>query len=162
MAENRVARGRVVCAGCVLWWLSVACAVSMAASASGPGTLPGPRSTAAESLEDRIAAGDLRYRDPETREVVTATAERVAELRRDLAPLFERPAVAPLEVRPDGTVVVDTDGFVGHVHLRRVDLDGGVSVACVDTLDAAVAFILGLHGPGMGPRGSALRAAVTE
>ncbi len=130
--------------------------------AAGLGDHDGAVADATTALEARIAAGDLEYRDPATREIVIATAERVADLRRDLAPLFQRPTAPAVERRPNGTVRVDAEGVVGHVHLMRVDLDGGRTTACVETLDGAVAFFLGVHSPKDRSVGSAARPVAVD
>lgn len=100
------------------------------------------------SLEARlaahIAAGDLTYRDPATNQVVTATEERVANLRHDLERHFSQPPVFNERVTADGAMVAVIGDAIRDVHLSRVNLDGTRTTACIRDLDAAVAFIVGL------------------
>lgn len=96
------------------------------------------------SLEERIGAGDLKYRDLQTGEIVMATAERVAAIRNGLAPNFDWPAGAEISVADDGTVRADIGGAMRDVYVVRVNLDGSRQRGCFRDLDAAVAFIVGL------------------
>ena len=96
------------------------------------------------SLDDRISAGDLKYRDSRTGEIVVATAERVATLRQELAPQFDWPAGADISVAADGTVRADINGAMRDVYLVRTNLDGTRERGCFRDLDGAVAFIVGL------------------
>jgi hypothetical protein len=75
-------------------------------------------------MQERIAAGDLEYRDPRTGEVVVATEERVAELRSELAPQLDWPAGARVEVADDATVSADIIGAMRDVFIARTRIDG--------------------------------------
>jgi hypothetical protein len=96
------------------------------------------------SLEERISAGDLKYRDLQTGEIVVATAERVAAIRDGLAPNFDWPSGAEISVADDGTVRADIGGAMRDVFVVRANLDGSRQSGCFRDLDAAVAFIVGL------------------
>lgn len=104
---------------------------------------PGPP-TIAQLLEERISAADLAYRDPGSGEMVKATADRLAELRIRLAPAFEPVPAIPEARRPDGTVVAHVDGAIRDVVVARITVDGRREIACVRSLDQAIAFIVGL------------------
>lgn len=95
-------------------------------------------------LEERIAAGDLEYRDSRTGEVVVATAERVAELRSNLERHFAQPPVFNERVNANGAVVAVVGDAIRDVQLVRINLDGTRTTACMRDLDAAVAFLIGL------------------
>lgn len=96
------------------------------------------------SLEERIAAGDLQYRDSRTGEVVVATAERVADIRESLAPQFAPVSGVHQYVKDDGTIQVTAEQTFNDVFLSRVNLDGTRTRGCFRDLDSAVAFIVGL------------------
>jgi hypothetical protein len=100
--------------------------------------------TRVELLEEHIQAGDLEYVDSKTGKVVVATKEAVSHLRRELAPVFEADSEFTAEVADDGTVSSPAGGAVRDVHLVRTNLDGTRETTCVRTLDAAVAFLVGL------------------
>lgn len=100
--------------------------------------------TVAARLEARVAAGDLKYRDTGTGEVVLVTEARVNEIRMRLAPQFDWPAGASVDVADDGTVSADIDGAMRDVMVVRTRLDGSRERGCFRDLDAAVAFIVGL------------------
>jgi len=100
--------------------------------------------TRVELLEEHIRAGDLQYVDSRTGEVVVATEEAVSHIRRELAQLFETDAEFQTEVADDGTVSSPIGNAVRDVHLVRTNLDGTRETTSVRTLDAAVAFIVGL------------------
>lgn len=95
-------------------------------------------------LEERIAAGDLKYLDPRTGEVVVADYSRVALLRQELAPLFGVPVGVEQSIAADGTVRASANGAVSDVYLVKTNLDGTRVRGCFRDLDAAVAFIVGL------------------
>jgi len=103
------------------------------------------RSASAIALEERIAAGDLKYRDSRTGEVVVATHARVAVLRMELAPQFGWPAAANVTTAADGTVRAESNGAVRDVFVVRTNLDGTRTRGCFRDLDAAVAFVVGLN-----------------
>jgi len=95
-------------------------------------------------LAERIAAGDLEYRDARTGEVVVATAERVAEIRESLAPQFAPVSGVHRYEKADGTIQISADQPFRDVFLSRVNLDGTRTRGCFRDLDAAVAFVVGL------------------
>ena len=95
-------------------------------------------------LEERIAAGDLKYRDSRTGEVVVATRERIDALRSNLERHFGQPPVYNEKVSANGAVVSVIDDAIRDVHLMRINLDGTRTTACLRDLDAAVAFLVGL------------------
>ncbi|MCU0304342.1 MAG: hypothetical protein MUC56_09835 [Thermoanaerobaculales bacterium] len=140
ITERRAGRARRLM--CLLMVLGAAAAAVAGESAS----------PLVVALEARVAAGDLEYRDPQTGQVVLATAERVAALRNELAPQFEPPAVLARTVAADGTIGFVSDGTPRDVMLVRVNLDGTREHACVRDLDSAVAFVVGLEAaPEPGP-----------
>ena len=96
------------------------------------------------ALEERIAAGDLRYVDARTGEMVVATQERVDAIRYELAPQFDWPSEAEISVAEDGTASVEIEGAPRDVYLVRTNLDGTRDRGCFRDLDAAVAFVVGL------------------
>ena len=114
------------------------------------------------SLEERISAGDLKYSDPQTGEIVVATSERVAAIRNGLAPHFDWPDGAEISVADDGTVRADIGGAMRDVHVARTNLDGSRQRGCFRDLDAAVAFIVGLDVDEAKRAGDRTPAAVTE
>lgn len=116
----------------------------------------------AAALEERINAGDLKYRDSRTGEVVVATAERIAALRSDLAPEFDRPAGATVTVADDGTVRADINGAMRDVYVMRVNLDGTRDFGCFRDLDSAVAFLVGLDRDQTKRVGDPTRTAVNR
>ena len=130
---------RPSCCAAVLLTL-MATVVVMPASADDPGD----RSTVAMALEERIAAGDLKYRDSRTGEVVVATEERIAALRANLERYFGQPPVVNERATANGAVVSVVGDAIRDVHLVRINLDGTRTTACLRNLDAAVAFIVGL------------------
>jgi hypothetical protein len=95
-------------------------------------------------LEDRIAAGDLEYRDARTGEVVVATADRVAALRESLAPQFAPVSGVHQYFKADGTIQVSAEQPFSDVFVSRTNLDGTRTRGCFRDLDAAVAFVVGL------------------
>ncbi len=108
------------------------------------------RLTTAAVLEQRIAAGDLEYRDPSTGEIVVATQDRIDELRSDLERYFGQPPVYNEKVSANGAVVSVIGDAIRDVHLVRINLDGTQTTACLRNLDAAVAFLVGLDTVGNG------------
>lgn len=102
------------------------------------------RSASVVLLEERIAAGDLKYHDPRTGEIVVADYSRVALIRQELAPLFGGPVTVEQTIAADGTVKASANGAVQDVYLVRTNLDGTRVRGCFRDLDAAVAFIVGL------------------
>jgi hypothetical protein len=106
--------------------------------------IPGERMSRQQVLEERIAAGDLEYRDPSTGEVVVATRGRIDALRSDLERTFGQPPVYNEKVSANGAVVSVIGDAIRDVHLVRINLDGTRTTACLRNLDAAVAFIVGL------------------
>lgn len=121
----------------------------------------GPQKPGA-TLEERISAGDLKYRDSRTGEIVVATAERVAVLRQELAPQFDWPAGAEITIADDGTVRADINGAMRDVHVARTNPDGTRELGCFRDLDAAVAFIVGLDRAEAKRAGVQTPAAVAE
>jgi len=113
-------------------------------------------------LEERIAAGDLEYRDAGTGEIVVATAERVAAIRESLAPQFAPVSGVHQYARADGTVQVTAEQTFSDVMLSRVNLDGTRSRACFRDLDAAVAFVVGLDAEQNVQTADPTRIAVAE
>jgi hypothetical protein len=77
--------------------------------------------------------------------MTVATPERVAALRAQLAPLFDGVSEVNQRTLADGTIAAEVAGRIRHVHLVRSNLDGRTQLGCVRSLDAAVAFILGLE-----------------
>lgn len=135
--------------------VALACVAPPAMSAdSGEG--------AAALLSKRIAAGDLKYRDNRTGEVVIATEARVAEIRASLEPLFKSPESARIDVADDGTVSVDPNGAIRDVYVVRTRIDGTRERGCFRDLDAAVAFVVGLDIDAARSGGARPSAAVTE
>ncbi len=120
------------------------------------------RSALATELDKRIAAGDLKYRDPATSQVVVATQERVDRLRRGLEPLFEAPAGFNQSMRDDGTVIAELDGHFANVTMSRVNLDGTRETVCLESLEAAVAFVVGLDRALQDTYGGDLPSVATE
>ena len=114
------------------------------------------------SLEERISAGDLKYRDLQTGEIVVATSERVAAIRNGLAPNFDWPSGAEISVADDGTVRADIGGAMRDVYVVRVNIDGSRQRGCFRDLDAAVAFIVGLDADEAKRAGDRTPSAVTE
>ncbi len=112
-----------------------------AADSRQPGDV---RSASAIALDDHIAAGDLKYRDTRTGEIVVATRERIDALRSELERHFGQPPVYNERVSANGAVVSVVDDAIRDVHLMRVNLDGSRTTACLRNLDAAVAFLVGL------------------
>jgi hypothetical protein len=104
--------------------------------------------TAAAVLDQRIAAGDLEYRDPSTGEIVVATEDRIDALRADLERYFGQPPVLNEQVSADGTVMSVIGDAIRDVQLVRINLDGTRTTACMRSLDAAVAFIVGVDSAG--------------
>ncbi len=96
------------------------------------------------ALDERIAAGDLKYRDSRTGEVVVATHARIAMLRLELAPHFGWPVEADVATAADGTVRGESNGAMRDVHVARTNLDGTRARGCFRDLDAAIAFVVGL------------------
>lgn len=103
------------------------------------------RSASVIALEERIAAGDLKYLDSRTGEVVVATDAGIALLRQELAPLFGWPSGVEYTTAADGTVRAGIDGAMRDVYLVRTNLDGSRVRGCFRDLDSAVAFIVGLE-----------------
>jgi len=95
-------------------------------------------------LEERIEAGDLKYRDSRTGEIVVATRERIDALRSNLERHFGQLPVYNEKVSANGAVVSVIGDAIRDVHLVRINLDGTRTTACLRDLDAAVAFIVGL------------------
>lgn len=95
-------------------------------------------------LEERIAAGDLEYRDARTGEVVVATAERVAVIRESLAPQFVPVSGVHQYFKADGTIQVSAEQPFRDVFVSRINLDGTRTRGCFRDLDSAVAFLVGL------------------
>mgnify|MGYP001829250584 CR=1 FL=1 len=131
-----------ICAAIVFTATVVALVTPVVADDSWDGTHGRPASMIL--LEERIAAGDLKYHDPRTGEVVVADYSRVALLRQELAPLFGGPVTVERSVAADGTVRASANGAVNDVYLVRTNLDGTRVRGCFRDLDAAVAFIVGL------------------
>jgi len=96
------------------------------------------------ALEERVAAGDLKYRDSRTGEVVVATYAGIALLRQEMGPLFGSPAGVEYTTAANGTVRASIDGAMRDVYLARTNLDGTRTRGCFRDLDSAVAFIVGL------------------
>jgi hypothetical protein len=126
----------------------IAVVVLVACTVTAPPALAGEPQTGERPLmamlQERIAAGDLEYRDPATNEVVVATHERVAALRFELERYFGQPEVVNLKVADDGTVGSVVGDAIRDVFLIRTNLDGTRTRACLRDLDAAVAFMVGL------------------
>jgi len=102
------------------------------------------RSASAIALDQRIAAGDLKYLDSRTGEIVVASHGRIAMLRLELAPQFGRPAGASVTTAADGTVRANSNGALRDVYLVRTNLDGTRTRGCFRDLDSAIAFIVGI------------------
>jgi hypothetical protein len=117
----------------------------IAADSSNPGD---GRSASAIALDERVVAGDLKYRDSTTGEVVVATAERIAALRSGFERHFGQPPVYNRSVSEDGTVSSEIGDAIRDVIVVRTNLDGTRETACFRTVDAAVAFIVGLDRAG--------------
>ena len=126
-------------------WVSITI-LTMCVLSAGPAAADDPTAGVDRwtILEQRIAAGDLEYRDPKTGAIVVATEEGIAFLRSQLAPHFgPYPENEPI-VLADGTVKAPMNGAIRDVYLVRTNLDGTRAAACVRSLDAAVAFLVGL------------------
>lgn len=111
-----------------------------------PGFAEEPRAEQSREamIAERIQAGDLKYRDPKSGEVVVATQERIDALRFSLEQYFGQPAVFNGREAADGTVSSVIGDAVRDVMLVRINLDGTRTKACLRDLDAAVAFVVGL------------------
>lgn len=135
-----------MCPGCrTAVLLTVAAMVLVTPVFADDSRYPGDdRSAVAVALEERVAAGDLKYRDSHTGEVVVATYAGIALLRQELAPLFGSPAGVEYTTAADGTVRASIDGAMRDVYLARTNLDGTRTRGCVRDLDSALAFIVGL------------------
>jgi len=96
------------------------------------------------ALEERVAAGDLEYRDARTGEIVVATAERVTALRESLAPQFAPVSGVHRHFKADGTIQVSAEQPFSDVFVSRINLDGTRTRGCFRDLDAAIAFVVGL------------------
>ena len=114
------------------------------------------------ALEERVAAGDLEYRDSRTGEVVVATKGGIALLRQELAPLFGWPSVAEITTAADGTVRASIDGAMRDVYIARTNLDGTRTRGCFRDLDSAVAFVVGLDRALQDTYGGDLPSVATE
>ncbi|MEX1310919.1 MAG: hypothetical protein AB1Z65_10900 [Candidatus Sulfomarinibacteraceae bacterium] len=121
----------------------VAVVVMVVASMPSPAAA-GDGMSLQQVLENRIAAGDLEYRDARTGEVVVATQERIDAMRSDLERYFGQPPVYNEKVNASGAVVSVIGDAIKDVHLMRVNLDGTRTIACLRDLDAAIAFMVGL------------------
>ena len=130
---------------CVAIFLTATAMVTVAPVFADDSRYPGEgRSLAAIVLDERVAAGDLTYRDTRTGEVVVATYAAIALLRQELAPLFGWPSGVEHSIAADGTVRASSDGAMRDVYLVRTNLDGTRDRGCFRDLDSAVAFIVGL------------------
>lgn len=111
-----------------------------------PGFAEEPRAEQSREamLAERIQAGDLKYRDSKTGEVVVATQERIDALRFNLERHFGQPPVFNSREAADGTVSSVIGEAIQDVMLVRINLDGTRTTACLRDLDAAVAFVVGL------------------
>jgi len=146
--------------GLVCGLLAFGISVAAAGAAEQPGAGE-TRVTTAALLEERIAAGNLEYRDARTGEIVVATAERVAAIRESLAPQFAAVSGVHQYLRADGTVQVTAEQSFSDVMLSRVNLDGTSTRGCFRDLDAAVAFVVGLDADPQGHADPA-RTAVAD
>lgn len=161
MLRITVARGRAIRARDVVLFLAGVCVVSVGVTATASGDAPEPRSAVMAALDERIAAGDLQYRDPRTGEVVVATEEGISFLRDQLEQQFARAASVDPNAGGDQTASSELGTVPSDVFVRRTNLDGTRESACFRTLDAAVAFIVGLD-TGAATGGPATRSAVDE
>jgi hypothetical protein len=143
MRKNTRMPMRPYCCAAILLTVTAMVLVTpvIAADSSNPGA---GRSASAIALDERVAAGDLKYRDSRTGEVVVATYAGIATLRQELAPLFGWPAGVESTTAADGTVKAGIKGAMRDVYLARTNLDGTRVRGCFRDLDSAVAFIVGL------------------
>lgn len=143
MSKNTQMSLRRYCCAAIL--LMVTAMVSVTPVFATDSRIPGDdRPASVIALEERVAAGDLQYRDARTGEIVAATAERVADIRESLAPHFTPVSGVHRYVKGDGTVRVSAEQLFNDVFLSRVNLDGTRTRGCFRDLDAAVAFVVGL------------------
>jgi hypothetical protein len=97
--------------------LALAAAAAAAAAPSGPEAAPAPVADPAAAQTATPAApatptspgGLVAARDPETGELRAPTAEEMAALASELAPLRSHEGLVPVTL-PDGTVMVDVQG----------------------------------------------------
>ncbi|HWS89784.1 MAG TPA: hypothetical protein VN282_22645 [Pyrinomonadaceae bacterium] len=160
-------RGRAFRAGafaCALLVVGVATAVAAYASRS------------AEPPKAAPAAPDARPADPHVTVEVGGRKLRVnaqalqqgplteAEAQRLAAQLEGNKATAGLveEKHADGTVSVDLQGRFQNVVLAKKNDDGSVSAACVDTPEAATAFLTGAGKPANGTGAGVNRKAASS
>ncbi len=142
MRKNTRMPVRPYCCAAILLTVAAMVLVTpvIAADSSNPGD---GRSASAIALDERVAAGDLKYRDPSTGEVVVATRDRIDALRFDLERNFGQPPVYNEKVSASGAVVSVIGDAIRDVHLVRINLDGTRTTVCLRNLDAAVAFLVG-------------------
>ena len=124
-------------------FVGAAAVIMVVASMASPASA-GDGMSLQQVLEERIAAGDLQYRDSRTGEVVVATQERIDAMRSDLERHFGQPPVYTETMSANGAVVSVIGDAIRDVHLMRINLDGSQTTTCVRDLDAAIAFIVGL------------------
>jgi len=87
-------------------------------------------------------SGLMVFRDPDTGEIVTPTAERLAEFRAKLAAdLSPSRGTYTKTVWPDGRIQITViDGFED-LAIARVGADGSTSHDCVNSLDEAARLL---------------------
>jgi hypothetical protein len=99
---------------------------------------------APRTREDLVAkiAGKKIHKDKVTGQVRAITVEEARDLIASIVALTTRTGDAPEpSVRPDGAMMVATDGHVGHIVISRYNPDGSVSLRCVASADEAADFL---------------------
>lgn len=142
MRKNVQSSIRLSCGAAIL--LTVTALLAVTPIFAGDLWIPGDGMSLQQVLAERIAAGDLEYRDARTGEVVVATAERVGALRESLAPQFAPVSGVHQHLKADGTIQVSAEQPFSDVFVSRINLDGTRTRGCFRDLDSAVAFVMGL------------------
>jgi hypothetical protein len=147
--QQKPSRGRLIAVA-----LAAACAFGAASLAAAEGR----RAEAATKPAQRTVINQVKinqdglrvYLDPATGKVKQPTAAEVRALDQALASL-PGPALKNVQAKQysDGSIKISLDANFMNYALARINPDGSVSGACVDTAADADAFLNGNHAPAL-------------
>jgi hypothetical protein len=130
-----------------LWRTAASVAIAMALAAGIPHVARAASQPAPTQVTASPAGGLTVSIDPRTGRIRPLSAEEAKQLVAGMSKMFARTITAEAVTQhPNGMLSVDLSGSFLNVYLARINPDGSVGQACVDSADAAVAFFQGV-GP---------------
>ena len=125
-----------------------------AAAWAGPGRAPAQQSTEAPRIEADGAAGVQVAIDPQTGKIRQPTPEERRALDEGFRSMFGKSLTSTAQsvTWPDGTAALEVGEEFTNVWVARINPDGSVSHACVDSAEAANAFVAGSSAPALEER----------